>query len=131
MDETRFQNQRAEVDSRAGAYSVPRWYAAYTCANREKRVSEQLGLRGVQHFLPLYASVRRWKDRRVDVGPAAVSRVRLRADGAAGPVAGATSARSGAVGRVRRNAGRAAGAGDRCAEGKPGERSSGRSRIRS
>jgi transcription antitermination factor NusG len=47
------------------ASSEPRWYAAYTCANREKRVAEQLGLREVEHFLPLYASVRRWKDRKV------------------------------------------------------------------
>ena len=47
------------------AYFEPRWYAAYTCANHEKRVAEQLGLREVEHFLPLYTSVRRWKDRRV------------------------------------------------------------------
>jgi transcription antitermination factor NusG len=42
-----------------------RWYAAYTSANHEKRVAEQLGLRDVEHFVPLYSSVRRWKDRRV------------------------------------------------------------------
>ncbi len=41
------------------------WYAAYTCANHEKRVAEQLSARGVSHFLPLYTSVRQWKDRRV------------------------------------------------------------------
>jgi transcription antitermination factor NusG len=49
----------------APAHCEPRWYAAYTCANREKRVAEQLGVREVEHFLPLYSSVRRWKDRRV------------------------------------------------------------------
>jgi transcription antitermination factor NusG len=43
----------------------PRWYAAYTSANHEKRVVEQLGVREVEHFLPLYASQRRWKDRRM------------------------------------------------------------------
>jgi len=42
-----------------------RWYAAYTCANHEKRVAIQLGQRSVEHFLPLYESVRRWKDRRM------------------------------------------------------------------
>jgi len=42
-----------------------RWYAAYTSANREKRVSEQLNMRRVEHFLPLYTSMRRWKDRNV------------------------------------------------------------------
>jgi transcription antitermination factor NusG len=42
-----------------------RWYAAYTCANHEKRVTAQLEQRSLEHFLPLYESVRRWKDRRV------------------------------------------------------------------
>src|SRR5262245_10028837 len=43
------------------------WYAAYTCANREKRVATELGVRDVEHFMPLYSSVRRWKDRRVNL----------------------------------------------------------------
>jgi transcription antitermination factor NusG len=43
----------------------PLWYAAYTCANHEKRVTEQLVQRSVEHFLPLYESVRRWNDRRI------------------------------------------------------------------
>src|SRR5271167_3439975 len=47
------------------AFVEERWYAAYTCANHEKRVAEQLAARSVVHFLPLYKSVRRWKDRRV------------------------------------------------------------------
>ncbi len=46
-------------------YLEPRWYAIYTSANHERRVAEQLGVREVEHLLPLYASVRRWKDRRV------------------------------------------------------------------
>jgi transcription antitermination factor NusG len=45
--------------------SLMLWYAAYTCANHEKCVAEQLSERSVEHFLPLYESVRRWKDRRV------------------------------------------------------------------
>lgn len=47
------------------AYAEQRWYAAYTAARHEKRVGEQLAKCEVEHFLPLYASVRRWKDRRV------------------------------------------------------------------
>ena len=43
----------------------PRWYAIYTSANHEKCVHEQLGRRGVESFLPLYGSVRQWKDRKV------------------------------------------------------------------
>jgi transcription antitermination factor NusG len=46
-------------------YLEPNWYVAYTMANQEKRVAMQLGQRSVEHFLPLYDSVRRWKDRRV------------------------------------------------------------------
>lgn len=49
------------------AMSQARWYAAYTCANHERRVGAELGAREVEHFLPLYSSVRRWKDRRVQL----------------------------------------------------------------
>jgi len=47
--------------------SQTHWYAAYTCARHEKCVAAELGGRGVEHFLPLYSSLRRWKDRRVSV----------------------------------------------------------------
>jgi len=47
------------------AYVEARWYAAYTRANHERRVAEQLRERGVENFLPQYESVRKWKDRRV------------------------------------------------------------------
>jgi transcription antitermination factor NusG len=43
------------------------WYAAYTCANHEKRVREQLEERSVESFLPVYETVRRWKDRRMQL----------------------------------------------------------------
>lgn len=46
-------------------YLQPRWYAAYTSANHEKRVALQLSQRSVEQFLPVYESVRRWKDRRM------------------------------------------------------------------
>src|SRR5262249_5105360 len=45
----------------------PHWYAAYTCANHERRVAAELDARGIEHFLPLYGSARRWKDRRVQL----------------------------------------------------------------
>jgi transcription antitermination factor NusG len=41
------------------------WYAAYTRANHEKSVAEQLRQRSVEYFLPCYDSIRRWKDRKV------------------------------------------------------------------
>jgi transcription antitermination factor NusG len=43
------------------------WYVAYTSSNREKRVAEQLVGRSVEHFLPLYHSARRWRDRKVEL----------------------------------------------------------------
>ncbi len=43
----------------------PFWYAAYTRANHERRVAQQLAERGVENFLPQYESVRNWKDRKV------------------------------------------------------------------
>ena len=56
----------ASLDTIAGwsaSYFEPRWYAAYTCANHEKKVRDQLQERCVESFLPLYQTVRRWKDR--------------------------------------------------------------------
>jgi transcription antitermination factor NusG len=43
------------------------WYAAYTSANHEKKIASELQRRSVECFLPLYHSVRRWKDRRVEL----------------------------------------------------------------
>ena len=45
--------------------SEPRWYVVYTSANHEKSVAGQLENRLIQHFLPLYESMRWWKDRQV------------------------------------------------------------------
>lgn len=40
------------------------WYALYTCPRHEKCVAQQIEQRNISCFLPLYRSVRRWKDRR-------------------------------------------------------------------
>lgn len=45
----------------------PHWYAAYTCPRHEKRVAGQFENRSIDHFLPLYEQVHRWKDRRARV----------------------------------------------------------------
>ncbi|MGC1687145.1 MAG: UpxY family transcription antiterminator [Candidatus Acidiferrales bacterium] len=42
----------------------PQWFAAYTCANHEKRVAGQLADRAIPCYLPLYESLRHWKDRK-------------------------------------------------------------------
>lgn len=46
-------------------FRIPHWYAVQTRANHQMRVQEQLELRTVENYLPVYESVRRWKDRRV------------------------------------------------------------------
>jgi len=45
----------------------PLWYAAYTSANHEKKAAAEISRRGVESFLPLYRTVRRWSDRRVEL----------------------------------------------------------------
>ena len=40
------------------------WYAGYTSARHEKKVAQQLQLREIEHFLPLYETVRRWNNGR-------------------------------------------------------------------
>jgi transcription antitermination factor NusG len=59
--------QRSAAVALPAVWDEERWYAAYTCAQHEKRVVAELGMREVEHFLPLYRSVRRWKDRRVQL----------------------------------------------------------------
>ena len=59
------------MDSETGnwplEYVEPRWYAVYTCANQEKRVADQFVQRCLEHFLPTFETVRRWKDRKVRI----------------------------------------------------------------
>ncbi len=43
------------------------WYALYTSPRHEKRVAEQIQQRRISCFLPLYRSIRRWKDRRKEL----------------------------------------------------------------
>lgn len=43
------------------------WFAAYTFAHHEKRVAEHLHARGIDCFLPLYTTMHRWKDRKVNL----------------------------------------------------------------
>jgi transcription antitermination factor NusG len=43
------------------------WYALYTCPRHEKCVAHQIEQRSISCFLPVYRSVRRWKDRRKEL----------------------------------------------------------------
>jgi len=53
--------------SLANGFDRPEWYAVYTNARHEKRVTEYLSGRSVQCYLPSYKSVRRWQDRRKEI----------------------------------------------------------------
>lgn len=53
------------VSEAACGECAPQWFAAYTQPNHEKTVARQLTERAIPHFLPLYESVRRWKDRKM------------------------------------------------------------------
>jgi transcription antitermination factor NusG len=54
------ERQRLELES-------SRWYAVLTRARHEKRVAYQLEQRCIEHFFPVYTSLRRWKDRRIQL----------------------------------------------------------------
>lgn len=43
------------------------WQVVHVVANHEKRVAGHLGVRSVEHYLPLYAEQSRWSDRTVRV----------------------------------------------------------------
>jgi transcription antitermination factor NusG len=51
------------LTGQSNVYATARWYAAYTRARHEKQVKKQLEEKRIHCFLPLYRSVRRWKDR--------------------------------------------------------------------
>jgi len=55
------------IGGRSIALCESQWFALYTCANHEKRVAAQLEAGVIDQFLPLYRSVRRWTDRRVQL----------------------------------------------------------------
>jgi transcription antitermination factor NusG len=52
---------------RAPELEEQNWYAVYTWAHHEKRVAEMMSQRQIRGFLPVYRSLRRWKDRRKEI----------------------------------------------------------------
>jgi transcription antitermination factor NusG len=46
-------------------HSQAQWYAGQTCARHEKSVAKQMDRQRIEHFLPFYEKVSRWKDRHV------------------------------------------------------------------
>jgi transcription antitermination factor NusG len=52
------------IDDTAGNENLS-WWALYTRHQHEKVVADMLSAKGFEVFLPLYDSIRRWKDRRM------------------------------------------------------------------
>lgn len=42
--------------------ALPEWFAVYVMPRHEKRISEHLRVRQIEHFLPLYGARHTWKD---------------------------------------------------------------------
>jgi len=42
--------------------SAPKWFAVYTAPRHEKRVGQYLGVKGIEHYVPLYHARRKWSD---------------------------------------------------------------------
>jgi|SRR5215471_4257121 len=57
-----FETQYPDSTAQAAGPIDPVWLAAYTTPRHEKTVARYLESREVEHFLPLYKSVRRWKN---------------------------------------------------------------------
>ena len=58
------------TDNDSQVVTIPnpsQWYAIYTRFRYEKQVAAMLEYRGVEHYLPLYEAVHRWKDRNARV----------------------------------------------------------------
>jgi len=66
--ETYCSDLEAPITNPSGAKSLPvRWYAVTVRPRHEKAVTRHLEHKGLNYFLPVYRSVRRWKDRRKEL----------------------------------------------------------------
>jgi transcription antitermination factor NusG len=52
------------MENETASSAVQPWWALYTRHQHEKTVADMLSAKGFDVFLPLYESLRRWKDRR-------------------------------------------------------------------
>ncbi|NCA86016.1 MAG: UpxY family transcription antiterminator [Clostridia bacterium] len=66
MEESRIENRIIKITQPAKK-SVAQWLVAYTTPRAEKRIYERLCEEGIHGYLPLYTTLRQWKDRRKKV----------------------------------------------------------------
>jgi transcription antitermination factor NusG len=57
-------DSRVIATDREDRYTQALWYAGHTASRHEKRIAEQLKQRSVEHFLPLFQTIHRWKNGR-------------------------------------------------------------------
>jgi transcription termination/antitermination protein NusG len=58
-----FSNMRSQEATQVlPEHRTPRWYVTHTRSRHEKAVAEQLRRKGIETFLPLYETIRRWKN---------------------------------------------------------------------
>jgi len=57
----------AQGFSEGGSRLEPMWYALYAKHHHEKKVADVLRRKGIEIFLPLHPTLRRWKDRKKTV----------------------------------------------------------------
>jgi transcription antitermination factor NusG len=55
------------INTRGVSELIPSWYAAYTMPRHEKLVANQLTMREVETYVPLYRAIRDWKGRRAEI----------------------------------------------------------------
>ena len=58
------EKQEGEVREVSGGTSRKHWYAVYTKSRAEKKVAGRLAEDGIEVFLPLQRTIRKWSDRR-------------------------------------------------------------------
>jgi transcription antitermination factor NusG len=64
LAKTRELEMPAAETSESGILDTSSWWAVYTRHHHEKVIADMLTAKGFKVFLPLYESIRRWKDRR-------------------------------------------------------------------
>ncbi len=61
-------NLTSTLSTQASVYRKPsleaKWYVVYTKHLAEKKVSERLQVAGIEHYLPVYTTIRQWSDRK-------------------------------------------------------------------
>jgi transcriptional antiterminator RfaH len=43
--------------------SSSKWFAVYTRSHAEKKIADEFSHTGIQHYLPMYKTIRKWSDR--------------------------------------------------------------------